>query len=79
MEIFDIKKPRLAYYWVAQPVPVLLVLRNSSGQIRWMNVTEYLLRVGTSVRQIEFQGEPFTSGRVKRMRAEFARAAQVAK
>jgi HEAT repeat protein len=72
-EIFIIKNPRHAEYWLAQAYPVLLVIRNSNGQIRWMNVTEYLQHNGTSIRQIEFQGEPFTVGSVKQMRARFTR------
>lgn len=72
-EIFTINKPRHAEYWRSHAYPVLLVILNSSGQIRWMNVTEYLQRPGTNSRQIEFQGEPFTAESVKKMRARFAR------
>src|SRR5947209_6853968 len=71
-EIFVIKNPRHAEYWQSHAYPVLLVIRDSSRQIRWMNVTEYLQRQGTDVRQIEFQGEPFTAESVKQMRARFA-------
>lgn len=66
-EIFKIKKQRHAKYWQTQAYPVLLVVRNSDGRIRWMNVTEYLQRHGTNVKQIEFQGEPFTTESVKQM------------
>jgi hypothetical protein len=66
-EIFRLKKTRLADYWKTQAYPVLLVIRNSMGLIRWMNVTDYLLRQGAPVTQIEFQGKPFTSESVKRM------------
>lgn len=72
-EIFNIIKPRHAEYWLAQAYPVLLVIRNSNGQIRWMNITEYLLRHGKNVRQVEFQGEPFTAEGVKQMRVKFSR------
>lgn len=60
-EIFRIKNPRHADYWTSQAYPVWLVVRNSDGRIRWMNVTEYLLEHGTGVTQIEFSGEPFTA------------------
>lgn len=65
-EIFTIKA-RHAEYWQSHAYPVLLVIRNVNGQIRWMDVTEYLRRHGTSVKQIEFQGEPFTAESVKQM------------
>jgi hypothetical protein len=71
-EIFNIK-PRHAEYWVAQAYPVLLVIRNSGGQIRWMNITDYLQKHGQNIRQVEFQGEPFTTERLKLMRAKFSR------
>lgn len=72
-EIFTIENPRHAEYWQAHAYPVMLVIRNSSGRTRWMDVTEYLRRHGTNVRQIEFQGEPFTPESVKQMRDRFAR------
>jgi Domain of unknown function (DUF4365) len=72
-EIFTIKNPRHAEYWLNQPCPVLLVIRDSRGQIRWMNITEHLQRHGTNIRQIEFQGEPFTAEGVKQLRARFSR------
>lgn len=70
-DIFTIK-PRHAEYWLAQAYPVLLMIRNSGGQIRWMNITEYLQRHGQNVRQVEFQGEPFTAESVKQMRGRFS-------
>jgi HEAT repeat protein len=72
-EIFTIKNARHAEYWQSHAYPVLLVIRDSGGQIRWMNVTEYLQRQGTTIKQIEFQGEPFTAEGVKQMRARFTR------
>lgn len=71
-EIFTIK-PRHAEYWLAHAYPVLLVIRDSGGRIRWMNITEYLQRYGQNVRQVEFQGEPFTAESVKQMRVKFSR------
>jgi HEAT repeat protein len=70
-EIFNIK-PRHAEYWSAQAYPVLLVIRNSSGLIRWMNVTEYLKSRSKNVQHVEFQGEPFTAEGVKQMRGRFS-------
>ena len=41
-EIFIIKKQRHAAYWMKQNCPVFLVVRSSSGEIRWMEIREYL-------------------------------------
>ncbi len=60
-EIFRIKNPRHAEYWQAHKYPVMLVIRTSDGQIRWMNVTDYLKKRGTATRQIVFEGEAFTA------------------
>ena len=48
--------------------PVMLMIRTSDGQIRWMNVTEYLKKQGKAVKQIVFDGEPFTAASLWRMR-----------
>lgn len=72
-EIFALKKTRHAEYWRSQRYPVMLVIRDSLGRIRWMDVSEYLQRRGANVRQIEFRGEPFTAENVKRMRDRLAR------
>jgi HEAT repeat protein/predicted ATPase len=66
-EIFTIKNPRHVKYWQAHAYPVLLVIRDSTGQIRWMNITEYLQQNGTVATQIVFQGEPFTAENLKLM------------
>jgi small GTP-binding protein len=58
-EIFTIKNPRHAEYWANQIAPVMLIVRNSSGEIRWMEIRDYLqekLKMGKPVRQIEFNG-----------------------
>jgi HEAT repeat protein len=70
-EVFTIK-PRHAQYWQSQAYPVLLVIRDSRGQIRWMNVTEYLQLREPGIRQIEFQGEAFTAQCLNELRARFA-------
>ena len=67
-EVFQIKKKRQAEYWVSQPCPVMLVIRTSDGEIRWMNVTDYLREHGAATRQIVFDGEPFKALNVARMR-----------
>jgi hypothetical protein len=63
VETFRIKDQRHVHYWIAQPHPVLLILRSSKGIIRWMEIRDYLRREsknGTQpVKQIVFQGEPF--------------------
>lgn len=63
-EIFTIKKERQAKYWLAQPCPVMLVIRSSDGEIRWMNITDYLERHGTDTRQVVFDGEPFSAANI---------------
>ena len=40
-EIFTLKKQRHAEYWMAQAFPVLLVIRNSEGEVRWMEVRDW--------------------------------------
>ncbi len=71
-EMFEIKDPRHAESWRSQADPVMLVVRTSDGEIRWMNVTDYLKRASqdgeTPVRQIVFDGEPFTALNLQRMR-----------
>ena len=70
VEIFIIKNPRHAEYWLSQAYPVMLVIRTSDGRIRWMNVTDYLKEHGKETKQIVFQGQPFTAPDVVRKRAE---------
>jgi len=69
-EIFTIKNPRHAEYWLSQAYPVMLVIRTSDGRIRWMNVTDYLKEHGKETKKIVFQGQPFTAPDVVRKRAE---------
>jgi hypothetical protein len=50
---------------------VMLVVRTSDGRIRWMDVRAYLQReqdAGREVKQIVFNGEPFTAETVRNMR-----------
>ena len=61
-EIFRIKDARHAAYWQQQAYPVI---RTSDGVIRWMDVSAYLKRESEGgkkpVRQVVFEGEPFTA------------------
>ncbi len=71
-EIFGVKKARHAAYWQQQAYPVMLVIRTSDKDIRWMNVSEYLREKSkgrkTPARQIVFDGEPFTALNLQLMR-----------
>ena len=70
-EVFQIKNPRWADYWQQQAYAVMLVIRTSDGEIRWIDVTAYLKREsagGKSVRQIVFAGERFDVMSVRRWR-----------
>jgi small GTP-binding protein len=71
-EVFTIKDERHARYWMEQAFPVLLVVRNSEGEVRWMEVREWLRRASDggrkAVRQIVFEGERFDVMSVRRWR-----------
>ena len=71
-EIFTIKDERHARYWMAQICPVLLVIRNSEGEVRWMEVRDWLKRESGGgkkpVKQIVFEGERFDVMSVRRWR-----------
>ena len=71
-EIFTIKDERHARYWMAQAFPVLLVIRNAEGEVRWMEVRDWLKRASDNgkkpVKQIMFEGEPFDVMSVRRWR-----------
>jgi small GTP-binding protein len=62
-EVFKIKDERYVRYWMEQAFPVLLVIRNSEGEVRWMNVRDWLKRASDNgkipVKQIVFEGERF--------------------
>ena len=71
VEVFTVKNERHPDYWEKQPCPVMLVVRTSDGRIRWMDVRAYLKRerdAGREVKQIVFNGEPFTAATVRAMR-----------
>jgi hypothetical protein len=67
-EGFLIKNEDWAEYWRQQAYPVLLVIRTSDGEIRWMDVSEYLKRAKRLVKQIVFDGERFDVMSVRRWR-----------
>jgi hypothetical protein len=71
-EVFTIKDERHARYWMAQPFPVLLVIRTSDGEVRWMEVRDWLKGASGKgqkpVKQIIFEGERFDVMSVRRWR-----------
>ena len=68
-----------------QAFPVMLVIRNSRGEIRWMEVREYLRRETLArrehseekrrVSEIPFKGQRFDVMTVRRWREEALRSA----
>lgn len=79
-EIFTIKDERHARYWMASPFPVLLVIRTSEGEVRWMEVRDWLKRASDNgkkpVKQIVFEGERFDVMSVRRWREKMLAAAR---
>ena len=71
-EVFTIKDERHARYWMAQAFPVLLVIRTSEGEVRWMEVRDHLKEASDHgkkpVKQIVFVGERFDVMSVRRWR-----------
>ncbi len=78
VEVFTIKDKRHARYWMAQKFPVLLVIRNSDGEVRWMEISELLRRDSDNgkkpVKQIVFKGERLDVMSVRRWRDRALRA-----
>ena len=76
-EIFTIKKERHARHWMASAFPVLLVIRNSEGEVRWMEVRDWLMRASDNgkkpVKHIVFEGERFDVMSVRRWREKASR------
>ncbi|HEX8161907.1 MAG TPA: DUF4365 domain-containing protein [Pyrinomonadaceae bacterium] len=76
-EVFEIKKERHARYWMEQAFPVLLVVRNSEGEVRWMEVRDYLKGESDGgkkpVKQIVFAGERLDVMSVRRWRDKLLR------
>jgi len=71
-EIFKSFNQRQVRFWMDQAFPVILVIRNSNGEIRWMEIRDHLKEVtgnGTKqVRQLEFVGQRFDVMSVRRWR-----------
>jgi hypothetical protein len=70
-EVFAVKSERWVEYWRKRNYPVMLVVRTSDGRIRWMDVRAYLQRehdAGREVKQIVFNGEPFTPAALLELR-----------
>jgi hypothetical protein len=79
-EVFQIKNRCWADYWRQQAYPVMLVIRASDGEIRWMDVSSYLKREGANgkpLTQVVFEGERLDVMSVRR-RGEMALTSSVA-
>jgi hypothetical protein len=65
---------RHARYWMSQRFPVLLVVRSSNGNIRWMEVRNWIrssTKEGVLPNQIVFKGEPLNTSAVRSWRHLF--------
>jgi hypothetical protein len=60
--------PRLIDEWSAAKFPVMLVTRTAEGAIKWMNMTDRLIR-GVKNNECVFEGDPFTALNLIRLRA----------
>ena len=73
-ETFAIREERHARYWREQQVPVMLVLRSASGEVRWMEIREVLRQVyvksGKEAKQIVFDGQRLDVRAVLQLRQE---------
>jgi small GTP-binding protein len=62
-EVFQIHHEDHAAYWMDQAYPVFLVIADSKGEVRWMEIRDYLKRESDNgrkrVKQIVFEGERF--------------------
>ena len=71
-EVFTIKDERHTRYWMGQAFPVLLVIRTSGGEVRWMEVGNWLKCTSDKgrkpVKRIVFEGERFDVMSVRRWR-----------
>jgi WD40 repeat protein len=70
----DSYNERHARYWMEQVFPVMLVIRTSEGEVRWMEVREWLKRAGGKpVKRIVLEGERFDVMSVRRWRDKVLR------
>ena len=71
-EVFTIKSERHARYWMQQQFPVFLVIRTSDGEVRWMEVRDWLKHASDNgkqpIKQITFKGDRFDVMSVRRWR-----------
>ncbi len=71
-DVFYIKAFRDADLWLRSGHPVMLVTRTAGGLIAWMDTGEYLKeqrkRTKLPIRDIAFDGEPFTALNLQRLR-----------
>jgi small GTP-binding protein len=71
-EIFQIHHEDHAAYWMNQAHPVFLVIADSKGEVRWMEIRDYLNRESDNgkkvVKHIVFEGERFDVMSVRRWR-----------
>lgn len=72
-EVFTINDERYAEFWRNQIFPVMLVNYGADGQIRWMEIREYLNQHGPRTREILFEGEPFTALNILRLKDRLIR------
>jgi WD40 repeat protein len=75
---FDIDNDFHKSYWQKHRYPVMLVICTSDGNIRWMNITNYLLSQRPSQgelgsRVVVFEGERFTPEAIQRVFARWSR------
>jgi hypothetical protein len=70
-EVFPMKKHYEEHWAGKGTVPVLLIIRNSDGRLRFMNATDAIRaaqKVRKPVKQIIFKGDAFTREAVLRLR-----------
>ena len=75
LEIFQIHHEDHASYWMNQAFPVFLVIADSKGNVRWMEIRGYLRHASdngkTPLNQIVFKGERFDVMSVRRWREKY--------
>jgi hypothetical protein len=71
-EVFTVRNERHLEYWGQQAYPVMLVIRQSSGLIRWMDISAHLKLHGGKSRQIVFRGETVTVDCIRKQAAKRA-------
>lgn len=52
-EIFQIHHEGHASYWMERAYPVFLVIGNSEGEVRWMEIRHYLEREWKEIRKVD--------------------------